>query len=216
MTRGEIKRRVRLLGRHYFDSDMDIDPFGLDLLITEVTNEIARNTDCYWGRRYLDLVANTAEYCASDLYRIKNILAKQTDGDWKRLILIDWYDAKNHQYRNSSDKSALPSHCMVFENIRMRFWPCPSVSLNNHIMLEGWSVPGDIWVYDVNGTPVPMADSQECPLPAIAHDVVVYGVLYNKALQQRDAAMVPIYREEYERRQGMVESFSATYARRAV
>jgi len=41
MTRGEIKRRFRLLGRHYFGSDPDQDPFGLDLLIIETTNQIA-------------------------------------------------------------------------------------------------------------------------------------------------------------------------------
>jgi len=216
MTRGEIKRRVRLLGRHYFDSDVDVDPFGLDLLITEVTNDVAKNTDCYWSRRYLDLVADTAEYCSSDLYRVKNIFALQDDGEYKRLLIVDWYDAQNQQYRDPSDTSSIPSHCVVFENNRVRFWPIPNVARTNGVMFEGWCIPGDYWVYDSNGTAVAMSDAQECPLPLIAHDSVVYGVLYYKALQARDAAMIPIYRDEFERRQGMVESFSATYARRSV
>lgn len=216
MTRGEIKRRIRLIGRHYFDSDMDLDPFGLDLLITTVTNDIARNTDCYWSRRYLDLVAAQAEYCSSDLYRVKNILALQQDSSYKRLLLIDWYDAKNWQFRDPDDSQSIPSHVMVFENNRMRFWPIPAVATTNGIMLEGWCIPGDYWVYDANGDPVAMTDAQECPLPDVAHDAVVFGVLYYKALQTRDGDMVAVYRDEYEKRMGMVESFAATYARRAV
>jgi len=195
---------------------MDLDPFGLDLLITTVTNDIAKNTDCYWSRRYLDLVAGTAEYCSSDLYRVKNIFALQSDGEYKTLLRVDWYDAKNWQYRSPSDTSPVPSHVVVFENNRMRFWPMPSVAVTNGIMLEGWCLPGDYWVYDVNGTAVAMDDTQECPLPVVAHDAVVFGVLYWKALQTRDADMVAIYRDEYEKRVGMVESFAATYARRAV
>lgn len=216
MTRGEIKRRVRLLGRHYFESDLDVDPFGLDLLITTVTNDVARNTDCYWSRRYLDLSANTSEYCASDLYRIKNVFALQQDGEYKRLMLVDWYDAKNWQYRSPSDSAPIPTHAVVFENIRMRFWPMPSTNSSNGVMIEGWAIPGDYWLYDTSGNAVAMDDTQECPLPDIAHDAVVFGVLYYKALQVRDGEMIAVYRDEYEKRTGMVESFTATYARRAV
>lgn len=216
MTRGEIKRRIRLLGKHYFSSELDLDPFGLDLLIEEVTNEIARNTDCYTSRRYLDLVAGTSEYCASDLYRVKNIMALQTTGEYKRLLVVDWYDAKSHIYRDPNDSSPIPTHVLVFENNKMRFWPVPSVAVTNGIMVEGYAIPGSIWVYDVNGDPVAMSDTSECPLPSVAHDAVVYGVLYKKAIQNRDGDMIAIYRNEYEQRMGMVESFAATYARRAV
>jgi len=83
-------------------------------------------------------------------------------------------------------------------------------------MIEGYSIPGDTWTYDTSGNPsTTPADQQECPLPSIAHDCVVYGVLYKKAVQQRDMEMVPYYQGEYEKRMGMVESFASTYGRRA-
>jgi len=216
MTRGEIKRRIRLLGKHYFSSDLDLDPFGLDLLVQHVADEVARNTDCYVGRRYLDLVAGTSEYCASDLYRLKNIMALQPNGDYKRLLIVDWYDSKTNQYRDASDTNAIPSHVLIFGGNRMKFWPVPNTASTNAILIEGYAVPGDVWVYDVNGNPVTLDDTSECPLPEIAHDAIVYGVLHQKAIQNRDADMVGVYRDEYERRVGMVESFAATYARRAV
>lgn len=215
MTRGEIKRRVRLLGQHYFSGDLDLDPFGLDLLITDTANDVARLTDCYIGRRYLDTVAGTSEYCASDLYRVKNIMAIQIDGNYKRLLLIDWYDGKNYLYRQN-DSAAIPTHVIIFEGNRIRLHPTPSISTTNGIMMEGWAVPGDVWVYDTNGNPsTTPADQQECPLPNIAHDCVVYGVLAKKAVQQRDMEMVQYYQGQFEQRLGMVESFAATFAKRA-
>jgi hypothetical protein len=215
MTRSEIKRQVRLLGQHYFNSALDLDPFGLDLLVNETANDVARKTDCFIGRRYLDLVANTDEYCASDLYRLKNIFVSDTLGEYKRLMLVEWYEGDNERYRRDGS-TTYPTHAMVFGMNRMRLWPTPITNLTNGVMIEGYGIPGDVWTYDVNGDPsTTPADQQECPLPPIAHDCVVYGVLYKKAMQQRDMEMIPYYKEEYEQRLGMVESFASTFARRA-
>lgn len=215
MTRSEIKRQVRLLGQHYFNSALDLDPFGLDLLVNETANDVARNTDCFIGRRYLDLVANTSEYCASDLYRVKNIFVSDTLGEYKRLMLVEWYEGDNERYRRDG-YAVYPTHAMVFGMNRVRLWPTPTTALTDGVMIEGYATPGDVWTYDVNGNPSNTpADQQECPLPSVAHDAVVYGVLYKKAMQQRDMEMIPYYRDEYERRTGMVESFASTFARRA-
>ncbi len=215
MTRSEIKRQVRLLGQHYFNSALDLDPFGLDLLVNETTNDVARNTDCFIGRRYLDLVANTAEYCASDLYRVKNVFISDTLGEYIRLMLVEWYEGDNERYRRQGN-ATYPTHAMVFGMNRIRLWPTPAVALTDGVMIEGYATPGNTWTYDVNGNPsTTPADEQECPLPSVAHDAVVYGVLYKKAMQQRDMEMIPYYRDEYEKRTGMVESFASTFARRA-
>lgn len=215
MTRGEIKRRIRVLGQHFFGSNNDTDPFGLDLLITETANEIARNTDCYIGRRYLDFVVDTNEYCASDLYRVKNVLVLQSDGNYKKPRVIEWYDGEAPDYRRDSTDQ-YPTHVLVFGMNRIRLYPTPSVATTNGLMLEGYGIPGDVWVYDVNGNPSNTpADDQECPLPSVGHDAIVYGVLYKRAMQMRDADMVAYYRGEYEQRMGMLESFAATFARRA-
>ena len=55
MNLGQIKRNVRMLGRNYFGTDADRDPFCLDYLIIEQAYQIDRQTDCLVGRRYLDL-----------------------------------------------------------------------------------------------------------------------------------------------------------------
>jgi hypothetical protein len=105
---------------------------------------------------------------------------------------------------------------MVFGMNRIKLWPTPTANLTDGVMIEGYAIPGDTWTYNVDGSPsTASADQQECPLPSVAHDAVVYGVLYKKAMQQRDMEMIPYYRDEYERRVGMVESFASTYARRA-
>ena len=215
MTRAEIKRQVRLLGQHYFSGDLDQDPFGLDLLVNETTNDVARLTDCFIGRRYLDTVYGTDEYCASDLYRIKNVMVLNDDGNYKRMRIVEWYEGNNDVYRRDVQPST-PTHALIFGPNRIKLYPSPSVSTTNGVMIEGYAIPGDTWTYDVNGNPVTtLTDEQECPLPSIAHDCVVYGVLYKKAVQQRDMEMVPYYQGEYEKRMGMVESFASTYARRA-
>jgi|GWRWMinimDraft_13_1066021.scaffolds.fasta_scaffold05029_2 hypothetical protein len=215
MTRGEIKRRIRLLGKHYFSGDNDLDPFGLDLLIVEVTNQIARTTDSYIGRRYLDIVAGTSEYCDSDLYRVKNIFTLQSDGDYERLQLIDWADARSQDYRRT-DTDITPTQAIVFGMNRIKLYPQPSASTTNGLMIEGYAIPGDYWVYDSNGNPVTLIDSHSCPLPESGHDAVVYGVLAEKALQMRDGEAAQIYTQKYQERVGILESNAAVYSRRTL
>jgi hypothetical protein len=215
MTRGEIKRRIRLLGRHYFGSDSDQDPFGLDLLIIEVANQIARSTDCYNGRRYLDLVADTTEYCAPDLYRIRNVQVKNTGGDWERMRLFDAYNRKVDMARNDGS-SAYPTMAVFTGPNKIAVYPPPASAIPQGIMIEGYAIPGDYWQYDVNGVALPMNDDAECPLPDVAHDCLVYGVLAQRAMQSKDGDGFQMYQAQYVDRIGMVESYAATYFRRAV
>jgi hypothetical protein len=215
MTRGEIKRRIRLLGRHYFGSDSDQDPFGLDLLIIETANQIARSTDCFTGRRYLDLAADTSDYCAPDIYRVRNIQVKNTGGDWQRMRILDAYNRKVDMVRG--DGSSLFPTIAVFTGMnKVSVYPPPSAIITQGLMIEGYAIPGDYWVYDSNGVAQTMTDASECPLPAVAHDCLVYGVLAQRAMQSKDPEGFQIFNSQYTDRLGMVESFAATYARRPV
>jgi hypothetical protein len=215
MTRGEIKRRIRLLGRHYFGSDSDQDPFGLDLLIIEVTNQIARSTDCFTGRRYLDLAADTAEYCAPDIYRVRNVQVKNTGGDWQRMRILDAYNRKVDMVRNDGS-SAFPTIAVFTGMNKVAVYPPPAAAITQGLMLEGYAIPGDYWVYDSNGVAQTITDTTECPLPSVAHDCLVYGVLAQRAMQSKDADGFQLYQAQYVDRLGMVESFAASYARRPV
>lgn len=215
MTRGEIKRRVRLLGRHYFGSESDQDPFGLDLLIIEVANQIARSTDCFTGRRYLDLVADTSEYCAPDIYRVRNVQVKNTGGDWQRMRILDAYNRKVDMVRNDGS-SSFPTVAVFTGMNKVSVYPAPASAITQGLMIEGYAIPGDYWQYDVNGNAQAMTDATECPLPEVAHDCLVYGILAQRALQSKDGDGFQLFTSQYTDRLGMVESFAATYARRPV
>jgi hypothetical protein len=215
MTRGEIKRRIRLLGRHYFGSDSDQDPFGLDLLIIETANQIARSTDCFTGRRYLDLQADTSEYCAPDIYRVRNVQVKNTGGHWERMRVFDAYNRKVDMVRNDGS-SSFPTVAVFTGMNKVSVYPPPATTLVQSLMIEGYAIPGDYWQYDSNGVAQTLTDATECPLPAVAHDCLVYGVLSQRAMQSKDADGFQIFNSQYTDRLGMVESFAATYARRPV
>ena len=214
MTLGEIKQKVRMVGLHHFGGKQDLDPFGLEYLIIETANEIARKTDCLFGRRYLDLVANQAEYCSPDMYRIRGVFLLKDDNTYERIKLLDYADRKVDVYRMNTGVQL--DACILMGMNRLGFKPAPTDALTNGIMIEGYCQPGSIWQYDINGAPVALADSHECPLPDVSHDCLVYGILYKRAMQMKDADVLAIFKTEFNERIGQVESYAATYGRRTV
>ena len=213
MTLGDIKQKVRMIGLHHFGSKADQDPFGLEYIVIETANQIARRTDCLFGRRYLDLVADQSEYCAPDVYRIRGVF--MLDGtDYKRLQLLDFSDRRVDDYRQS-DAGSFDSAILYGMN-KIGFKPTPTAALTNGIIIEGYCQPGSVWQYDSAGAPVTLVDAHECPLPEVAHDCLVFGTLYMRALQMKDNDIIAAFKAEFEQRLGFVESFAATYGRRAV
>jgi hypothetical protein len=217
MTRAQLKQRIRVLGGHLFNTGADQDPFGLDLLLIEMANQIARNTDCLVGRRYLDSVANEDEYCAPDIYKIRGIYFLNSAGDYKRIRQVNW-SARIFDSQRNNTTSNMPDIVAVYGMNRIRFKPAPSTATTNGIMVEGFMQPGDIWQYNASGTidtSVP-AEDHECPLPPVAHDCLVYAVLLQRAIQLRDQMGIQLYSAEYNRRLGDVEAFAAMYHTRVV
>lgn len=216
MTLADIKQKVRMVGLHHFGSKQDLDPFGLEYLIIETANEIARKTDCLFGRRYLDLTAGQSEYCSPDVYHIRGVfLLDTTQNVYRRMLLMNFANRKVDRIREDTAQVVLDTAILYGMN-KIGFAPTPTSSITNGIMLEGYCQPGSIWQYDVSGNPVALADTQECPLPNVAHDCLVYGVLAARAMQMMDANVLGMYKAEYLERLGMVESWAATYARRTV
>jgi len=213
MTLGDIKQKVRMIGLHHFGSKADQDPFGLEYIVIETANQIARRTDCMFGRRYLDLVANQSEYCAPDVYRIRGAFLLE-QGDYQRLRLIEFSDRRVDDYRESNNTGT--NAAILYAMNRIGLKPAPDAAVTNGLMIEGYCQPGNVWQYDVNGDPVALTDAHECPLPEVAHDCLVYGVLYMRSAQMRDNDIIAFYKQEFEQRLGFVESFAATYGRRAV
>ncbi len=214
MNLGQIKRNVRMLGRNYFGTDADRDPFGLDYLIIEQANQIARQTDCLVGRRYLDLTADVNDYCAPDIYRIKVVKILDTLNEYQKVRLFDYSDQYIDYWRN------LPSdtrpEIVVFRGMNnISVYPAVLATVTNGLLIEGFAQPGDNWAYDSTGTALPNTDATECPLPDVAHDCLVYAVLQARAMQMGEMNGYQIFKAEYMDRLSSVDAFASTYARRA-
>lgn len=215
MNLGQIKQKVRMMGRHYFGSESDRDPFGLDYIILETANEIARKTDCLVGRRYLSLVGGQADYCAPDIYKIRVLKMINEAGEYVQVKLYGYSNQVVDRWRSQTpDTYPLVAAMRGMNGISL--YPTPSADVTNALLVEGYAQPGDNWAYDTTGTALVNTDATECPLPEVAHDCLVYGVLYTRCLQLRDKDGIAIFKGEYLNRLGEVEGFAATYARRTV
>jgi len=214
MNLGQIKRNVRMLGRNYFGTDADRDPFGLDYLILEQANQIARQTDCLVGRRYLDLTVDVNDYCAPDIYKIKVIKVKDILGDYQSIRVFDYQDQYIDGWRNKPS-DARPEIAVFRGMNNISVYPAVAATVTNGILIEGYAQPGDIWQYDSAGTALPNTDATECPLPEVAHDCLVYAVLQARSMQMADMNGYQIFKAEYTDRLSMVDNYASTYGRRA-
>jgi len=215
MNLGQIKQKVRMLGRHYFGGEHDRDPFGLDYIIIEAANDIAKKTDCLVGRRYLPIVGGTSDYCSPDIYKIRVIRIKDQSGDYVDIKLATFSDQLLDDFRNQPAET-VPQYCSVHGMNKIVLLPPPSSNITNGLLVEGYAQPGDYWQYDSNGNPVANTDTTECPLPIVAHDCLVFNALYLRAMQLRDVDGMAIYKNEYLDRLGHIESNAAMYTRRSV
>ena len=214
MNLGQIKRNVRMLGRNYFGTDADRNPFGPDYLIIEQANQIARQTDCLVGRRYLDLTLDVNDYCAPDIYKIKVVKILDTLNEYQKVRLFDYSDQYVDNWRN------LPSdqrpEIVVFRGMNnISVYPAVLATVTNGLLIEGYSQPGDYWAYDSSGTALSNTDATNCPLPDVAHDCLVYATLQARAMQMADMNGYQVFKAEYMDRLAMVDNFASTYARRA-
>jgi hypothetical protein len=170
---------------------------------------------CYVGRRYLSTVGGTSDYCSPDIYKIRVIRIKDETGDYTEIKLASFSDQILDDYRNMQAEY-VPQFCAIHGMNKIVLMPPPSSSVTNGLLIEGYAQPGDYWQYDSNGDPVPNIDTTECPLPEMAHDCLVYNVLYLRAMQLRDMDGMAIYKGEYLDRLGHIESNAAMYIRRSV
>jgi len=79
-------------GSELFGTDADQDPFGLDYIIKESANQIARNTDCLVGRRYLSLVAGQTIDATPDIYKIRATRFLDANGDYVQPRMYNYGD----------------------------------------------------------------------------------------------------------------------------
>lgn len=213
MTRAEIKRRVRMYTPESPGSAGWDDPFALDQLVKDVTNEVARRTDCYEDIRYLDVEEDVQTYCAPDVYRPVAVFVKNGAGDWNRAITMRSHDDNFDTYR-FMDSADPATHVAFRGGNQLLLAPTPSVSRPAGLMIEGYCQPGEYWVYDSDGVAQTPAETDECPLPVWAHDAVVYGCMARRAEINRDFQAAAMFRAEYQSLLGDVEAKAGLYRAR--
>ena len=213
MTRAEIKRRVRMYTPESPGTSGWDDPFALDQLVKDVTNEVARKTDCYEDVRYLDIEEDVQVYCAPDIYRPVAVFAKDSSDNWNRLFVLRAHDDNFDSVR--FDTAADPvTHVGFRGGNQLVLAPTPSTTRAAGLLIEGYCQPGEYWVYDSDGTAQTPTEDDECPLPVWAHDAVVYGCMARRAEIARDFNAAAMFRSEYRSLLGDVAANAALYRAR--
>lgn len=224
MTLGEIKRRLRVLLRLNPGDEVGDDPFFIQDNIVAAADRVAQATDCYFGTRTFDTVASTSTYCAPDLYRIETVNALNAQSQWQPLYIFDSPASADALFSSwwRNDTTSDPPRFIIYHGPgEFRLYPTPSISRSGGVSFEGWMKPGQVWSRDGSGNALTLADTQECPLPAFAHEAVVLEAIYQTALalaldKPNYGPMLPLYKRNADRERGKVERDSMEYSQRGI
>lgn len=203
-TRAALKERVqRRLFQTLPTAEMGFagDPFTLDEWVTQVTDEVARRTWCWFRTITTDLVANRREYCAPDggTSRIPEIfdmvsaeiLDESGNRQPLRLMTATELDERGRGAYLRDDASGQPI-IAVFRSPKIELYPSSSYSLDDALIVRGYCLPGNSW---------PLA-TDNFPLSRETEDIVVQGVAAQWAAAEahvpRMAAQYPILQQQYE------------------
>ncbi len=193
MNRGQIKELGLLHAGGDFRSASEGDPFHPDDLLNLAADEIAGFVSFYTFA-CANLVAGQADYQMPNLSRPGAVMVKDENSKW-RPVTVTTADALNRRdgvggrgrvasWRNLATQRT-PDFCIISGENHLRFVPAPSTNVSCGYKVEGWGVPGNVWAWDSEGDPLPLADTQECPLPTRFHTTVAdrYALLLMEVYQ---------------------------------
>ncbi len=175
MTLGEMKRDIAADLMETPDTPGGGDPFGIARLLVRAANETAQASDCLFGSRTTGLIANQADYCVSDVYRIKAVaITSDTGGIYSPVQIADIRDADGLLGSNwqNAKAGANPDYAIFYGANRIVLNAPPSTTRAGGLTFYGFCKPGEIWAYTSLGVPIPLDDTHECPLPVWAHACV--------------------------------------------
>lgn len=199
-TRREIQRGVALRLRQYAGSDFETNPFLLDDLTSEIADEVARRTFCYYRAFVADLKSGTANYStpqaapgAQEMFYVDEVRIIAADGTRHLLDqrTLDWIQFEATAWREEGE-SGTPTVWDYHEPC-ITLYPTPNYDKTEGLLMAGYCIPGGMW-----GDP-----DSECPLPARAVPTIKAGVAYRYLLTlpptAKEAwAMREEWRREYE------------------
>lgn len=176
-TRLELKIAARQLYRGYVGNELISDPDAEDAALISITNEVASRCGGWYTNWTTGLTADTADYCAPELYRDKSINVLDASGQWRPLVILserDMDEMTAAMWRNHD--SADPPEFAVTQGVnRVSLYRTPSVTRANALRFTGYAIPGKYWVYSA-GAPVAITDDDDCPLPEWMQECIPDGL----------------------------------------
>ena len=178
MTRDQMTSRIASLLVLSQDDQAYADPFAIDYALNRVADEFAGpGMDCFYTSETSDLTAEQADYCAPHIYKLTGVYWLDASGNWNVLTPTTpaTLDQRGASWRTQTS-SANPA-LAVFEGVnRIQLYPKPNFTRAQALRFEGYAQTS------ASGISLWPALTAECPLPAWAHDGVIYGAACELAM----------------------------------
>ena len=209
-TRSDIKRQIALLLGETWDTEAGNEPFWLNELVDQATNNLCRETDCYWSvaAYNIDGSPTAQEYItltSSAPYRVKrveildsadNVYSLSSEGE---IVTQAWADSWMPSWRTSPSQGT-PRY-VVLARPRLYLIPRPNYDKTDGVKLYGFGLPAS-W----------SSNSSTFPLEDRCISAVVYEAAYLRCIQfptQENAARLPLIDRERRRLFGDIEAETA-------
>lgn len=214
-TRLELKIAARQLYRAYVNTEMAEDPDAEDAALISITNEVAMRCGGWYTNWTAGLTADTADYCAPELYKDKSILVKDSASQWRPLVIYteaEMDELTAGMWRNFG--TADPPQAAVTQGLnRVTLYPTPSTTRASALRFTGYAIPGKYWVYSA-GSPVAITDADSCPLPEWMQECIPDGLGAEmcKIFSHLPAAAAryPLLKGDFDKKVQMANSLAAT------
>lgn len=221
-TRGEIKQMVRQLLMETAGSPLGDEPFWLNQLVTDETDELARRTDAYYTWFDGDIAGSTTTpqdwFCVPRLYKLKAARVRLSSGDYRMLrpgLEIKtpaWMDRYEEAWQTDADSG--DPRWLVLARGQMLLYPLPDYSYSPGIRVYGFGVPGPLWTAGSTAED----DSDTFPLPEYAVQTLVYRCAVKRCIQaptKENMLRLPYLERQAAKLTGMLEGEVATERDRA-
>lgn len=222
MTLGEMIRDIELeldLGR---GSDEGASYLFIRQRLVDGANYIADKTDCLFGTRTINMVAEQSLYCLpGDLKRQNAVNILDAAGQWWPLTTFDSPGHADQMYGSdwrNRDSVDPPTIGIFYGRNKIELYPPPSEDRDESVRFNGVWKPGPFWAWDdTTFEGIPLADTQECPLPQVAHPCLVAWGKWKAASKDKRAEQrtrAGEFQGEFNSLLGDIEADTATYKQR--
>lgn len=170
--RGDLRARVRQRVGPKARGLLDDDPFTLNDIQTEIVDDMARRSWCYFRSMTADLEEDVAVYCSPekpgwfDMFEVVSAEAKDRDGNPVILTPRTW-DEMTRRYPSwrQAPSSGIPSLYIV-RAPAVEVYAVPDYDMADGLTFWGYCTPGRSW------------DDEDSayPLPQHTLETAVYGV----------------------------------------